>query len=380
MKLFHLADLHIGKSVKEFSMLAGQDHVLGQVCALVREEKPDAVLICGDVYDRQIPSAGAVELYDEFLTQLVELGVPVLVISGNHDSPERLAFAGRIMEKSGVHVAGVFDGAAHVVTLEDAHGPVDFHLLPFVKPAAVRRFFPDDELETHEDAVRAALAARPLRPGVRSVLLAHQFVVAAGTDPERSESETEPVGGVNAVDAALFDAFDYVALGHLHRPQAMGRPAVRYAGSPLKYSFSEAEHQKGVCVVELSEKGEVCVERLPLAPLHDMRKIRGPFAELLRDEVVRAADPEDYLQITLTDEQEPPEAWARLRRVYPNAMELLFDNARTRAAAAMEPDEALDAKPPAELFADFFFEQNGRGQTGAQRVLVSSLLETEGDG
>lgn len=380
MIFFHLADLHIGKAVNRFSMLEDQRHILGQIVAAAESEKPDAILIAGDVYDKSSPGRAALALYDDFLTSLAQTDIPVLLISGNHDSPEQLALAGRIIEAQGIHVAGVFEGGVRKVTLADEWGEVDFHLLPFVRPADVRPHYPDAVIDSYHSAVAAVLAACPPTPSRRNVLIAHQFVTAAGLAPERSESETEPVGGVGNVDASLFDGYDYVALGHLHGPQKMGREAVRYAGSPLKYSFSEANQKKAITVVALDGEGDVSLRKLPLTPLHDMRKIRGPLAELTSEMVLAADDPEDYLHITLTDEEELVEPFAKLKRVYPNLMELAFDNSRSRAGGGFEAEILPEDKSPIELFAEFYEIQNGQPLNDAQAAVVRKLLaETEDD-
>lgn len=374
MKFFHLADLHIGKTVNGFSMLEDQRFIFAQVIEYIATEQPDAVLLCGDIYDKTVPGADAVALYDDLLTALAGTGVPALVISGNHDSPERLAFAGRLLESSGIHMYGQFDGSLHAVTLADAFGEVDFYMLPFIRPAAVRPFFPDASIESYTDAVTAALEGAATGAKKRSVLLAHQYVTSRGEEPLRAESETEPVGGLNAVDAALFAPFCYVALGHLHGAQKIGSERVRYGGSPLKYSFSEWRQQKSVAMVELNAEGGVQTTLLPLSPRHDMRKIRGPIDALLRADVVNEVDPLDYLHITLTDEQHPPDAHGRLRAVYPNMMDIEFDNSRTRAASAFTGDAAVEQKTAAELLADFFAEQNGRPMNPAQQALAETLL------
>ncbi|MEG2213117.1 MAG: exonuclease SbcCD subunit D, partial [Clostridiales bacterium] len=275
MKIFHVADLHIGKKIHEFNLLADQVFILKQMVALAVREQPDVLIIAGDVYDKAIPPAEAVMAFDEFLTDLAANQVPVLLIAGNHDSPERLHFGGRIMAKSQIFPMGVFGGGLVKHTFYDDYGPVHFWLLPFVKPGQVRRFFPEQNIDSYQDAVAAVLAAAKLDNTCRNLLVAHQFVIAGGTEPLRSESETITIGGLDQVDAAVFGDFDYVALGHLHRSQAIGGEQIRYAGSPLKYSFSEARQEKSLTMVELGCKGELHICQLPLQPLHDMREIKG---------------------------------------------------------------------------------------------------------
>ena len=271
MKLIHLSDLHLGKRVNEFSMLEDQRHILWEIIRIIDSEGPDGVIIAGDVYDKPVPPAEAVALLDEFLFSLSGRGTEVFVISGNHDSPERLAFGGRIMEHSGIHLAPVYNGNVRPVTLTDRYGDLKLYLLPFVKPAHVRRFFPEREIVSYTDAVSAAVEAMEIDMSCRNVLVTHQFVTGA----VRCESEEISVGGADNVDAAVFDGFDYVALGHIHGPQQVGKPTLRYCGTPLKYSFSEAGQKKSLTVVELREKGQVEVRTVPLAPLRDMAELRG---------------------------------------------------------------------------------------------------------
>lgn len=372
MKLLHLSDLHIGRRIYGFSLLEDQRRALADIAALAGEHQVDAVLLAGDVYDKAVPSEAAVAVLDDFLTALQSLGAAVFLIAGNHDSAERLQFGSRILERNGLYIAGAFTGKAPCVRLMDAYGPVDVYLLPYLRPAEVRPYFEDIDIVTHEDAVRAALSTVEHDPAARSVLLAHQFVTAAGREPLRSESETISVGGLDNVDASAFDGFDYVALGHLHGPQSIGRDTLRYAGSPLKYSFSESRQQKGVTIIELGETG--CTPRfVPLAPLHDLRELRGPMQALIAH--ADNENREDYLHILLTDGDEVPDAMNRLREIYPNVMHLSYDNARARAAYA--PIDAAPAQElsPLEQFAAFFALQNGRELDEAGRSLIGELLE-----
>lgn len=370
MKLIHLSDLHLGKRVNEFSLLEDQRHVLAQILQIVDRERPDAILIAGDVYDKTVPSVEAVRLLDWFLVELARRGPAVFVISGNHDSPERMAFGGRLMAGSGVHLAPVYDGGLVPHTLWDAHGPVDLYLLPFLKPAAVRRFFPEWTIDDYSDAVAAALDGTPVDPARRNVLVAHQLVTGAA----RCDSEEISMGGLDDVDVSVFDAFDYVALGHLHGPQRVGRETVRYCGTPLKYSFSEVRHHKSVTVVELGEKGAVAIRTVPLVPLRDMVELRGTYEELTRRDVfARAAG--DYVHLTLTDEEDVPDAVGKLRLFYPWLMKLDYDNARTRAGRLVEEAAAAVRRSPLELLEGFYAQQNGRPMGEEQRAFVRGLIE-----
>ena len=374
MKFLHLADLHIGKRVHGFSMLEDQAHILRQIHSMALEHQVDAVLIAGDLYDKTIPVCEAVGLFDSFLTSLHDSGIAVLAISGNHDSPERLEFGGSLLEESRVWISGAFRTPLTQVTLSDAFGPVRFTFLPYLKPAAAASAFALHE-RTSQCAVQTVLSAAHIDPSARNVLIAHQFVTAGGTMPERSESEVIPVGGLDAVDASVFDAFDYTALGHIHRPQRIARETVRYAGSPLKYSFSEARYPKSVPLVTMGEKGTVDITLLPLTPLHEMRELRGTFAEMLSEETIHSGDPDDYLHITLTDDDELVDVFSRLQHTYPNLMKLDFDNRRTQASDLVYQTERVKERSIAEQFADFFEQMNGKPMTDQQRMLIRSFGE-----
>ena len=372
MKFLHLADLHLGKRVNGFSMLEDQAHILRQILAILDDEQPDGVLIAGDVYDKSVPSVEAVELLDGFLTELRARGVPVLLISGNHDSPERLAFGGRVMDSCGIHISPVYDGALAPVTLQDAFGPVHVWLLPFVKPAHVRRWFPDADIESYTDAMAEAVAHMDIDTAARNVLVTHQFV----TGGARSGSEELSVGGTDNVDSGVFAPFDYVALGHLHGAQHIGRETIRYAGSPLKYSFSEASQHKSVTVVTLGEKGDVQVRTLALTPLRELREIRGSYDELTaRSFYEHTTYRSDYLHLILTDEQDVFDAMSRLRTIYPYLMTLDYDNARTRAAGGMSVPAETERRTPLELFEALYQRQNHRPMSEVQRAYIAQLME-----
>lgn len=372
MKFLHLADLHLGKRVNGFSMLEDQAHILRQILAILDDEQPDGVLIAGDVYDKSVPSVEAVELLDGFLTELRARGVPVLLISGNHDSPERLAFGGRVMDSCGIHISPVYDGALAPVTLHDEFGPVHVWLLPFVKPAHVRRWFPDADIESYTDAMAEAVAHMDIDTAARNVLVTHQFV----TGGARSGSEELSVGGTDNVDSGVFAPFDYVALGHLHGAQHIGRETIRYAGSPLKYSFSEARQHKSVTVVTLGEKGDVQVRTVALTPLRELRKIRGSYDELTaRSFYEHTTYRSDYLHLILTDEQDVFDAMSRLRTIYPYLMTLDYDNARTRAAGGMSVPAETERRTPPELFEALYQRQNHRPMSEVQRAYIAQLME-----
>lgn len=370
MKFFHLSDLHLGKRVNAFSMLEDQNYILQQILSLADTEHPDAVVIAGDVYDKSVPSGEAVQLFDWFLCQLAQRMLPTFIISGNHDSPERLSFGGRLMESSGIYLSPIYNGTVAPIALSDSYGPINFYLLPFVKPAHVRRFFPDAEIETYTDALACAVNAMEINPSERNVLVTHQFVTGAS----RSDSEELSVGGSDNVDASVFDSFDYVALGHIHGPQNISAERIRYCGTPLKYSFSEASHHKSVTVVELGAKGELAVHTLPLTPLHDLRELRGTYNELTYKPNWVNTNTQDYLHITLTDEEDVPDAMAKLRIVYPNLMKLDYDNLRTRTQLQLEAIGDIEKIHPMELFEQFYAQQNNQPLSAQQAQLVQSLI------
>ena len=372
MKLIHLSDIHLGKRVNEFSMLEDQAHILKKILAVVDEEKPDGVLIAGDVYDKSVPSTEAVQLFDDFLVRLAERKLPVFIISGNHDSPERLSFANRLIDAVGIHLAPVYNGVVEPITLSDEYGPVNVYMLPFIKPAHVRGFFPDTEITGYSDAVAAAIGCMNIDKTQRNVLITHQFVTGA----QRSDSEELSVGGTDNIGAEVFCDFDYVALGHIHGPQNMDSGRIRYCGSPLKYSFSEAAQQKSVTVAELKEKGTLEIHTVPLIPRRDMVELKGSYQQLtLRESYENTTYQEDYTHITLTDEEDIPDAVAKLRAVYHNLMKLDYDNARTRHSAAISGAENVETRSPIDLFAEFYELQNGLPMSAEQTELVASLIE-----
>ena len=376
MKLIHLSDLHIGKRVNEVSMIDDQAYILLQILQIIDEEKADAVLIAGDVYDKSVPSAEAVTLFDDFLCRLAKRRIPVLIISGNHDSPERLAFGGRLLEESGIYISPVYDGSVAAITLTDAHGPVVFRLLPFLKPVHVKRYYPEEAIESYTDACRVAVEKMGIDTGVRNVLLAHQFVTGAST----CESEEFSVGGSDNVDASVFADFDYVALGHIHGPQNIGSNRIRYCGTPLKYSFSEETHRKSVTVVKLGAKGELSLELRPLTPRHDLRSIRGTFGELTEKAFYSATAAGDYLQVILTDEEDVPEAVGKLRAIYPNMMKLTYDNTRTRGNQNIEGAADVQRKSPLQLFGELYELQNNQPMSEQQRSFTLELIESIWEG
>ena len=376
MKLIHLSDLHIGKRVNEVSMIEDQEYILLQILQIIDDENADAVLIAGDVYDKSVPSAEAVTLFDDFLCRLAKRKLPVLIISGNHDSPERLAFGNRLLELGGIHISPVYNGKIEPIVLSDQHGEVNFWLLPFIKPAHVKRYFPDEGIESYTDACRVAVEKMGINKAKRNVLLTHQFVTGAST----CESEEISVGGSDNVDASVFEDFDYVALGHIHGPQNIGSNKIRYCGTPLKYSFSEAGHQKSITIVNLGAKGALELQLRPLTPRHDLRVIRGTFAQLTDKAFYEGTATDDYLQATLTDEEDVPEAIGKLRVIYPNLMRLTYDNTRTSKNQIIGGAENVQRKSPLELFEELYEQQNNQPMSEEQRNFAKELIESIWEG
>ncbi len=363
MRFLHLSDLHLGRRLYDLSLLEDQRYILEQILSLLDEAHADGVLLAGDLYDKAAPQAEAVSLLDWFLTELNRRALPVFLVSGNHDSPERLSFGAQILSSSRVHISPVFQGAQPPVELEDTYGPLRVYLLPFIKPVHVRRVYPEVPIETYSDAVRAVVDRWNPDPDCRNVLVAHQLVTGAA----RCESEALTIGGLDDVSAQVFAPFDYVALGHLHSPQNAGGPHIRYCGTPLAYSFSEGDQEKSVTWVDLGPKGEVRTAVQPLRPLHPVGTLQGAFADLL------AGSSEDYLRIQLTDEDDVPNALARLRTAYPNLLRMEYCNLRTRLSEPVEP--LAKTLSPMELLEEFYRLRNNQPMGQAQRELSEAILK-----
>ena len=371
MKIMHLSDLHIGKKVNEYSMLQDQIYILKEILRIIDNEKLETVIIAGDVYDRSLPPNEALELFDEFLYQLSSRNVNVFVISGNHDSPERISYGGRMMTENKIFLSPVYDGNVKPISLNDDYGEVNFYLLPFIRPADIRRYFPDENIENYTDAVKVAIDNMNVDFSERNILITHQFVTGA----ELSESEDIIVGGTDNVSGEVFDGFDYVALGHIHREQTVGKDNIRYCGTPLKYSFSEAKHIKSVTILDFKDKENIEYSKIPLTPLRDMREISGTYDELTLKSNYENTNVDDYLHITLTDEEDIPDAIGKLRSIYPNIMKLDYDNLRTRGSGIVDAIENIESKSPFELFADLFKQQNNQDMSEEQEEIMRNLID-----
>ena len=377
MKLIHLSDLHLGKRVNEYSMLEDQEYILKSIVKIIDDEKPNGVIIAGDVYDKSVPSAEAVSLFDDFLVALAKRKLDVFVISGNHDSPERIAFGSRIMDAGGIHLSPVYNGTIEPIRLKDEFGDLYVYMLPFVKPANVRRFFEKEDISTYTDAIGCAIKHMNIDSEKRNVLVTHQFVTGAS----RSDSEENSVGGANNVDATVFDGFDYVALGHLHSPQNCSSDRIRYCGTPLKYSFSEAKDKKSVTVIEMSEKGNISYRLINLIPKHDLIELKGTYDELTsRSYYQNTSWQEDYTHITLTDEEDVPYAIGKLRAIYHRLMKLDYDNKRTRSSAEITGASDMERKSPFELFSEFYELQNNQPMNEDQNAYMKELIEKTWEG
>lgn len=370
----HLADLHLGKRVNGFSMMEDQEYILNRILEIMEEEQPDGLLIAGDVYDKTIPPAEAVRLMDDFLTAVAAKHVPVFLISGNHDSAERVAFGHQLMQGSGIWISPVYDGTIRHHTLEDRWGEVNIYLIPFLRPSVVRSFFPDVEIEDYTDALRTIIEDLRVDTSRRNVVLAHQFVTAAGALPETCDSEQLSVGGLDRVDGSVFSPFDYTALGHLHGPQRVGSETIRYAGSPLKYSFSELHQKKSVTVAELREKGVTEIRQIPLQPRREMIELRGTFEEILAEARKKGEPQTDYYHMILTDETDVVDALSRLREYYPNIMLLDYDNRRTRSQKEVEQLDRVEERTPGELFAALYEQQNGQEMDSDRKEYLDGLI------
>ncbi len=371
MKFIHLSDLHIGKRVNEFSMIEDQKYILLEILSIIEKEGADAVLISGDIYDKSQPSNEAVNLFDEFIFRLSKLNVKTYIISGNHDSAEKLSFAYRFIEKSNVFISPVYNGEIKKHTLLDEWGKVNIYMLPFIKPINVKLQFEDEEISSYTDAIKVAIKHMDVDENERNIILSHQFVTGA----IRSDSEEISLGGTDNVDVCAYDGFDYVALGHIHSPQKLVRDTVRYSGTPLKYSFSECRHNKSVTVVEMKEKGNVSITQIPLIPMRDMVEIKGKYDEVMAKSFYENLNADkDYFHITLTNEEDVADALLKLRTVYKNIMKLDYDNKRTRAAATVDAT-ASQSKSPLELFDELYEMQNGAKPSEEQEAVLLSLIK-----
>ena len=362
MKFLHIADLHLGKRLKEFSLIEDQRYILIKILNIIDKIKPDALIIAGDVYDKAIPPVDAVNLLDDFLTQVSKRNVPVFIISGNHDSQDRMSFGSRLMIKSGIYFSQSYEGKIEPIVLNDKYGSVNFYLLPFIRPLD----------KSFTEGVRAAIEEMQVDSSQRNVLVAHQLV----TGSIRSDSEDITIGTLEDVETSVFSSFDYVALGHIHKEQACGCEKVRYSGTPLKYSFSEVNHKKGVTVVEMGEKGILSVTQEPLVPLRDLHELKGSYSEISNKEFYENYNKEDFYKIVLTDEEDIPDGFGKLQKIFPNLVFLDYDNKRTKKLSQINALESVEKIHPMEIFQDFYQLQNNQDMSKEQKDFAISLISS----
>lgn len=379
MKLMHLSDLHLGKLVLEQSMIDDQKYILNQIIDIVKQEQVDIVLIAGDVYDKSIPTIEAVNLFSDFLTRLYKLKVLVFVISGNHDSKDRLSFGNELFVDNGIYIEGIFNGNLRCETINDKYGKLNIYMLPFIKSVEVKRFYSDEIIDTYEDAIKCILKHSSINKAERNIIMVHQFVTSLGEDVIRSDSESISLGGIDNIDVTLFKDFDYVAMGHIHGPQKVGRETARYSGSPLKYSFSEVNQKKSVCIVEFNSKEDINVSKIPLIPIRDMRVIKGPFDKLISKEVVNLENKNDYLDVVLTDDDYIINAIGKLRKFYPNILKLEYENKISSNEISDNIDIDKSNMSPIDLFSEFYKMQNGIELPAKKRKIIEEVIKEVND-
>ena len=373
-KLLHLGDLHIGKIIYDQSLLEDQEYMLKEIVKIAEKEKVDAVLISGDIYDRSVPPADAVDVLNEFLNKLIKvLKIKVFMISGNHDSKERLNFGSKIFENDGLYIQTNYDGKIKCVELSDK---VNIYMLPFVKPVEVKQYFETEKIDTYNKAMKLIMNNEKIDENKVNILMAHQFVTAGNNSPEICESETINVGGIENIDSSNFDKFDYVALGHIHGPQRIGKDTIRYSGTMLKYSFSEVNHNKSVVLIDIKNDKSVEYQLIPLKPLRDMRVIKGPIEELLKEENYKDTNTKDYIKAIVTNKEPIYDAIGQIRRVYPNTLSLEISNVKTSIQSVeLENIEKLKQKDEFELFDDFYEFQNNIRLDDEQRKIIKDIIE-----
>lgn len=378
MKLLHISDLHLGRRIYGLSYLEDQKMLMEDIIHLIKDQAINAVLIAGDVYDKQIPSIEAVELSDWFITELARLECSTFIISGNHDSPERLQFGSSLMKKQGIHIAGVFDGRLQKYVLDDKYGSVNIYMLPFAKYSTMLSSLTSDtekKPESLTELTELLIKAESIPEAQRNIIMYHGFVLGGMGEPETSESEQQ-LGGMQLVSADVFEAFDYTALGHIHKPQWVKRNKIRYSGSLMKYSFSEVSQVKSVTIVDMREKGNISVETRELKPCRDMRVIRGSFDALIG----HAEKSEDLIRAELTDEEVVPYALEKLRVYYPNLLELCYIWQTERSAASATETSDIESKSLAELLDEFFrnvYQYELDGTNGASELMAEIAKEAE---
>ncbi len=377
MKILHLADLHFGKILQEQSLIEDQEYILKEIINIIKEKEIKALLISGDIYDRSVPPTEAVNLLDNFLKILIkDLKIKVFIISGNHDSKDRLGFGNKIFEDEGLYIESKYNGRLKKVRLEDEYGPLNIYMLPFIKPVEVKKFFEDDLENNYDLAINKIIEKEEIDKSERNIIMVHQFVTAGNVKPERTESEVLSLGGIENVDVSNFKSFDYVAIGHVHRPQKIGRDTARYAGTILKYSFSEINHNKSIPIIDIKEKGNITINLLPLKPLRDMREIKGPIEELIKEENYKEGNLEDYIKAIITNEEPVYDAIGKIKKIYPNTLKLEIQNSKTINSNTEQNInlEEVKKKSELELFSDFYKLQNNLELNEEQKEIVKNII------
>lgn len=377
MKILHLADLHLGKILQEQSLIEDQEYMLKEIINIIKVEKVQVLLISGDVYDRSVPPTEAVNLLDDFLKILIkDLKIKVFIISGNHDSKDRLGFGNKIFEDEGLYIESKYNGRLKKVRLEDEYGPLNIYMLPFIKPVEVKKFFEEDLENNYDLAINKIIEKEEIDKSERNIIMVHQFVTAGNVKPERTESEVLSLGGIENVDVSNFKSFDYVAIGHVHRPQKIGRDTARYAGTILKYSFSEINHNKSIPIIDIKEKGNITINLLPLKPLRDMREIKGPIEELIKEENYKEGNLEDYIKAIITNEEPVYDAIGKIKKIYPNTLKLEIQNSKTINSNTEQNInlEEVKKKSELELFSDFYKLQNNLDLNEKQKEIVKNII------
>ena len=379
MKLLHLSDLHLGKALLDFDLVKDQEYILGQILELIQSGSIDAVLIAGDVYDKAVPSEAATRLLDNFLSRLATMGVRVYMISGNHDSDERLNYGSSLFESNGIFISSIYDGRLDAQVLKVGDEEACIYLLPFVKASQVKHFFPDADIKTYEDAVRTVIESAQIDPAKRNILVAHQFVSGKDADPELAGSEgatAQNVGLVEKIGSGVFDRFDYVALGHIHTPQSVGSPKIRYAGSPLKYSLSEVNRNKSVPVITLEKGSEAKIDLVPLTPMRDLRHLRGPLRELLSEKNV--SNTNDFIYATLTDEEIINDAMGIFRQTYPNTVRIEYDNSHTKEIERIDLSQITQNRTFDEMIGEFYKTIYGKEISDDEMAVMKAAAREAG--
>ena len=378
MKILHLADLHIGKIVLEQTMLEDQKYMLKQIIKKIKEEKVKLVLISGDIYDRSVPPSEAVNALDDFLKTLIkDIKIKVCIIAGNHDSKERLNFGSKIFANEGLYICANYKGNLEKIELEDEYGKINIYMLPYIKPVEIKEYFEDKEITSYNEAIKSIIEKENIEAKERNIILSHQFVTAGNEEPEKSESETLYLGGTENVDISCYEKFDYVALGHIHGPQKIGRETARYAGTILKYSFSEVNQKKSLTIIEYKEKDKLEIKLIPLKPIRDMRVIKGPIEELIKEENYTGTNREDYIRAIITNEEPVYDAIGQIKKIYPNTLRLDIENLKTtqNTEIKMTDLDNIKKKDEVELFNEFYKFQNNKELDGVQIDIIKEVVK-----